>query len=109
MITYRQFSGKEVIRMTLGKVTGTVVATQKDPKLVGGKLLIVQDVDLDGKILEKYSVAVDAVGAGVGELVLTASGSSARITDVTKDKPVDSVIMAIVDTLEVHGKILYQK
>ncbi|MBC8233564.1 EutN/CcmL family microcompartment protein [bacterium] len=95
--------------MTLGKVTGTVVATQKDPKLVGGKLLIVQDVDLDGKILEKYSVAVDAVGAGVGELVLTASGSSARITDVTKDKPVDSVIMAIVDTLEVHGKILYQK
>ena len=95
--------------MTLGKVTGTVVATRKDQKLVGGKLLIVQDVDLDGKILEKYSVAVDAVGAGVGELVLTASGSSARITDVTKDKPVDSVIMAIVDTLEVHGKILYQK
>ena len=95
--------------MTLGKVTGTVVATRKDEKLVGGKLLIVQDVDLDGKILEKYSVAVDAVGAGVGELVLTASGSSARITDVTKDKPVDSVIMAIVDTLEVHGKILYQK
>jgi microcompartment protein CcmK/EutM len=95
--------------MTLGKVTGTVVATRKDPKLVGGKLLIVQDVDLDGNILEKYSVAVDAVGAGVGELVLTASGSSARMTDVTKDKPVDSVIMAIVDTLEVHGKILYQK
>jgi microcompartment protein CcmK/EutM len=95
--------------MTLGKVTGTVVATRKDQKLVGGKLLIVQDVDLDGNILEKYSVAVDAVGAGVGELVLTASGSSARITDVTKDKPVDSVIMAIVDTLEVHGKILYQK
>ena len=95
--------------MTLGKVTGTVVATRKDQKLVGGKLLIVQDVDLDGNILEKYSVAVDAVGAGVGELVLTASGSSARMTDVTKDKPVDSVIMAIVDTLEVHGKILYQK
>ena len=95
--------------MTLGKVTGTVVATRKDEKLVGGKLLIVQDVDLDGNILEKYSVAVDAVGAGVGELVLTAAGSSARITDVTKDKPVDSVIMAIVDTLEVHGKILYQK
>lgn len=95
--------------MTLGKVTGTVVATRKDEKLVGGKLLIVQDVDLDGNILEKYSVAVDAVGAGVGELVLTAAGSSARITDVTKDKPVDSVIMAIVDTLEVHGKILFQK
>ncbi|MFQ6039258.1 MAG: EutN/CcmL family microcompartment protein [Candidatus Poribacteria bacterium] len=95
--------------MTLGKVTGTVVATRKDEKLIGGKLLIVQDVDLDGNILEKYSVAMDAVGAGVGELVLTASGSSARMTDVTKDKPVDSVIMAIVDTLEVHGKILYQK
>ena len=95
--------------MTLVKVTWTVVATRNDEKLVGGKLLIVQDVDLDGNILEKYSVAVDAVGAGVGELVLTAAGSSARITDVTKDKPVDSVVMAIVDTLEVHGKILYQK
>jgi len=95
--------------MTLGKVTGTIVATKKDEKLIGGKLMVVQDVDLDGNVLEKYSVAVDAVGAGVGELVLTASGSSARITDATKDKPVDSVIMAIVDTLEVHGRILYQK
>jgi len=95
--------------MTLGKVVGTVVATRKDEKLVGGKLLIVQDVDLHGNLQQKYSVAVDSVGAGVGELVLTAAGSSARITEVTKDRPVDSVIMAIVDLLEVHGEILYQK
>ena len=95
--------------MTLGRVVGTIVATRKDEKLIGSKLLIVQDVDLDGNLVSRYTVAVDAVGAGVGELVLTAGGSSARQTNVTKNKPVDSVIMAIVDSLEVHGEIRYQK
>ncbi len=95
--------------MTLGKVVGTIVATQKDEKLIGSKLLIVQDVDLDGNLVSRYTVAVDAVGAGVGELVLTAGGSSARYTNITKNKPVDAVIMAIVDVVEVHGEIRYQK
>jgi microcompartment protein CcmK/EutM len=95
--------------MTLGKVVGTVVATRKDEKLIGSKLLIVQETDLNGNPVSKYTVAVDAVGAGVGELVLTASGSSARQTSITKDKPVDAVIMAIVDSIEVHREIRFQK
>lgn len=95
--------------MTLGKVTGTIVATKKDAKLVGSKLMIIQDVDLDGNLLKSYNAAVDVVGAGIGELVLVATGSSARQTTATKDKPVDAVIMAIVDFVEVHGEIRYQK
>ncbi len=95
--------------MILGKVTGTVVATQKDDKLVGSKLMVVQDVDLNGEVDRKYTVAVDAVGAGIGEIVLIATGSSARQTTVTSNKPVDAVIMAIVDTIEVCGKVRYQK
>jgi len=95
--------------MTLGKVVGTVVATRKDEKLVGGKLLAVQEADLDGSLLDRYAIAVDSVGAGVGEVVLVAAGSSARMTEATKSKPVDAVVMAIVDVLEVHGKVVYQK
>lgn len=95
--------------MTLGKVTGTVVATQKDKKLIGSKLMVVQDVDLNGEVDRKYTVAVDVVGAGIGEIVLVATGSSARQTDVTSNKPVDAVIMAIVDTIEVCGKVRYHK
>jgi len=95
--------------MILGKVTGTIVATQKDEKLVGSKLMVVQDVDLSGVVDRKYTVAVDAVGAGIGEIVLVATGSSARQTRVTRNKPVDAVIMAIVDTVEVGGEVRYQK
>ncbi len=95
--------------MTLGQVVGTVVATRKDEKLVGGKLLVVQELDMRGKPLERYAVAIDAVGAGVGEIVLVATGSSARQTDVTRDRPVDAVIMAIVDILELEGEVIYDK
>ncbi|MCG9127448.1 EutN/CcmL family microcompartment protein [Candidatus Poribacteria bacterium] len=95
--------------MTLGKVTGTVVATQKDEKLVGSKLMIVQDVDLEGEVEKQYTVAVDAVGAGIGEIVLVATGSSARQTSITSNKPVDAVVMAIVDTIEVSGEVRYMK
>lgn len=95
--------------MTLGKVMGTIVATQKDEKLIGSKLMIIQDVDLDGNLLKTYNAAVDAVGAGIGEMVLVATGSSARQTEATKNKPIDAVIMAIVDTVEVDGEIRYQK
>lgn len=95
--------------MILGKITGTVVATQKDEKLVGSKLMIVQDINLDGELERKYTVAVDAMGAGIGEIVLVATGSSARQTRATSNKPVDAVIMAIVDTVEICGKVRYQK
>ena len=95
--------------MTLGKVVGTLVATRKDEKLVGSKLLSVQAVDLDGNLIRQYTVAMDAVGAGIGEMVLTAAGSSARYTEATQGKPIDSAVMAIVDTVEVQGKIVYKK
>lgn len=86
--------------MILGKVIGTVWATRKDENLTGMKFLIVRHVDLDYRLKDQYVVAVDSVGAGVGEVVLVASGSSARQTEVTKNKPVDAVIMAIVDKLD---------
>ncbi len=95
--------------MLLGKVVGTVVSTRKEEELEGLKLLIVRGVDLDSKPTSTLVVAVDAVGAGVGELVLYASGSSARQTQVTKDRPVDATIMAIVDQVEVGGTLKFVK
>lgn len=95
--------------MQLGKVVGTVVSTRKDEKLEGLKLQIVKFINLDGSFTGSLVIAVDSVGAGIGEVVLVAAGSSARQTDVTKDKPVDTVIMAIVDILEVNGETLYVK
>jgi ethanolamine utilization protein EutN len=95
--------------MLLGKVVGTVVATRKEPTLEGSTLLLVRGLDLDAKPTSTLVVAVDAVGAGVGEVVLYASGSSARQTEKTKDRPVDATIMAIVDQVEVNGKLTYNK
>ncbi len=90
--------------MVLGKVIGTVWSTRKDENLVGAKFLIVRELDLDYKEKTKFVVAVDSVGAGVGEVVLVAQGSSARQTTFTKNKPVDAVIMAIVDKLDISIK-----
>ena len=88
--------------MLLGKVIGTVWATRKDEQLVGMKFLIVREIELDGAPLDNFVVAVDSVGAGEGETVLVAQGSSGRQTALTKNKPVDAVIMAIVDRLDVN-------
>ena len=90
--------------MVLAKVVGTVWATQKDKKLVGMKLQIVRPVDLEYKLKDGFLVAVDAVGAGVGEIVLVAQGSSARQTILTENKAVDATIMAIVDKLDVEAE-----
>jgi microcompartment protein CcmK/EutM len=96
--------------MTLGRVVGTVVATQKDPGLTGFKLQIVQNVDMTTmEPVSGFVVAVDAVGAGEGEMVLCCAGSSARMTDTTAERPVDSVIVAIVDTTELNGQCVYEK
>ena len=88
--------------MILAKVIGTVWATRKDEKLVGMKFQIVKPVDLDYKPKEGFLVAVDAVGAGAGEIVLVVQGSSARQTILTENKPVDATIMAIVDKLDIE-------
>lgn len=93
--------------MFLAKVIGTVVSTQKNPKFQGMKLLLIQPyITRDGQLVQSGSsvVAVDSVGAGIGELVMFTQGSSARLTDVTKDSPTDTVIIGIVDTVEVGGK-----
>ena len=95
--------------MLLGKVIGTLVATRKDEKMEGLKFLVVRQISVDGKESANYVVAVDAVGAGVGEVVMYASGSSARQTKVTDQRPCDAVIMAIVDTWEVDGHVQYRK
>ena len=87
--------------MVLGKVIGSVWATRKDDKLKHMKFLVVRHLNFDMTFKDSFSVAVDAVGAGAGEIVLTASGSSARLTELTDKKPVDTVIMAIVDKLDI--------
>ncbi len=95
--------------MMMGRVVGTVVATRKEKELEGLKLLIVKGCDFDGKPTGSSVVAADAVGAGLGEVVLYASGSSARQTLATQNRPVDATIMAIVDTVEVDGQQRYVK
>ncbi len=95
--------------MNLGKVVGTVVSTRKESSMDGLKLLLVRYVDIQGKETSATVVAVDAVGAGPDEMVLVASGSSARQTVATDKKPCDAVIMAIVDSWEIDGTTQYKK
>ncbi|MBK6680798.1 MAG: EutN/CcmL family microcompartment protein [Ignavibacteriales bacterium] len=86
--------------MIIGKVIGTVWSTKKDENLVGAKFLIVRELDLELKEKSNFVIAVDSVGAGEGEVVLVATGSSARQTNFTKNKPIDAVVMAIIDKLD---------
>lgn len=95
--------------MNLGRVAGTLVASRKEPLMEGMKFLVVKQIDVDNNDTDAFVVAVDAVGAGVGEVVLYASGSSARQTELTRDRPCDAVIMAIVDTWENDGETVYEK
>jgi microcompartment protein CcmK/EutM len=95
--------------MLIAKVVGTTVSTVKDFRLKGRKLLIVRQTDEHGEPYGKPYVAVDTVDAGTGDLVLTCAGSSARQTDITKDTPVDAVIMSIIDSLEVEGEVVFRK
>jgi microcompartment protein CcmK/EutM len=95
--------------MLIARVIGTTVSTVKDEKLTGRKLLVVRQTDEKGAPVGKPFVAVDTVDAGVGELVLTCAGSSARQTSITKDTPVDAVIMSVIDSLEVDGEVVFRK
>jgi len=95
--------------MLLGKVVGTLVATRKEATLLGLKFLVVRSLTIDNEDDAGYVIAADAVGAGVGEVVLFATGSSARQTVLTDKRPCDAVIMAIVDTWEVDGQEKYRK
>jgi microcompartment protein CcmK/EutM len=95
--------------MLLGRVVGTLVATRKEPSLEGLKFLVLRQLDIQGQATVGYRVAADAVGAGLGEVVLFATGSAARQTKRTHERPCDGVIMAIVDLLEVDGQVTYDK
>lgn len=89
--------------MYLAKVVGVVVATTKSEQLIGSKILVVQPIDPNQDSVKSTQVAVDAVGAGVGETVLVASGSSARKACGKMDAPIDSAIVGIVDSIEISG------
>ena len=95
--------------MLLAKVIGTVVSTKKEESMDGLKFLLLQQIDGEGKEKGGIVVAADAVDAGVGEIVLYASGSSARQTQRTENRPCDAVVMAIVDTWEIEGRTRYKK
>ena len=95
--------------MFLGKIVGTLVATQKEASLDGLKFLVVRRLTIENEEESGYVVAADAVGAGVDEVVMVATGSSARQTVMTDKRPCDAVIMAIVDTWEVSGDEKYRK
>jgi ethanolamine utilization protein EutN len=90
--------------MLLAKIVGTVVATRKDPRLVSNKLMVVRPTDPRGKPDGNYLVAIDTVDAGVGEMVLVVTGSSARMASGLKDCPVDAAIVGIIDTVDMDEK-----
>ena len=99
--------------MFLAKVEGSIVATKKDPSMNGRKLLLLRPQLVDDKDPTKFRsgantiVAVDSVGAGIGELVMFCQGSSARLAPNLRDAPVDAVIIGIVDVVDVFGKEIY--
>jgi microcompartment protein CcmK/EutM len=95
--------------MLIGKVIGSVVATQKDEKLLDLKFLVVQMHDQENRPKEQYVVAVDSVGAGPEDMVMIATGSSARQTSLTDGRPCDAVVMAIVDSWDLGGDNVYEK
>lgn len=95
--------------MQLARVVGTVVATRKEESIEGLKLLLVRTLDDAGSETGNTVVAADAVGAGPDEVVLIAAGSSARQTKATDKRPVDAVVMAIVDSWSVGDEVRYKK
>ena len=95
--------------MKIARVIGTTISTIKDPKVKGSTLLILRETDKTGEIIGKSYVAVDLVDAGVNDLVLTGHGSSARQTYQTKECPVDAVVIAVIDHLEVDGEVVFRK
>ena len=87
--------------MKLAKIIGNVVATRKDESLVGYKLMIIRRIDKDGNFIDSEEVAVDYVGAGIGEVVLIGTGSSVRVDQKKREAVIDMAIIGIVDTMDV--------
>ncbi|MBW4492679.1 MAG: EutN/CcmL family microcompartment protein [Oscillatoria princeps RMCB-10] len=95
--------------MQIAKVKGTVVSSQKDPSLRGCKFLLLQLLDEEGRQLPEYEVAGDTVGAGVDEWVLVSRGSAARQIPGSEHRPLDALVVAIIDTVTVENRLLYSK
>lgn len=95
--------------MIIGKVIGSVVSSQKDEKMRDLKFLIVQRHDHNNKPLEEIAVCVDAIGAGLHEMVMYCTGSSARQTKITEGRPCDAVIFAILDSWDIGGNVVFHK
>ena len=95
--------------MQIAKVLGTVVSTQKEPSLRGGKFLLLQFIDETGQPVPGYEVAMDSVGAGRGEWVLVSRGSAARQVPGSQDRPSDAAIVAIIDTVNTDNGMIYSK
>lgn len=96
--------------MQIARVRGTIVSTQKDPALRGAKLLLLQFIDEEGQMLPKYEVAADtSVGAGVDEWVLVTRGSAARKISGSEHRPIDAMVVGIIDTVSVGNQLLYSK
>lgn len=95
--------------MQIAKVLGTVVSTHKTRSLTGVKLLVVQYINAQGQLLDQYEVAADIVGAGVNEWVLVTRGSAARKDSGNEDRPLDAMVIGIIDTVTVENRSLYSK
>lgn len=95
--------------MQIAQVRGTVVSTHKTPNLTGIKLLLLQFIDPDGNPMERYEVAGDMVGAGVGEWVLVSRGSAARQESGYEKRPLDAMVVGIIDTVSVDNRRMYSK
>ncbi|MGK7873759.1 MAG: EutN/CcmL family microcompartment protein [Xenococcaceae cyanobacterium] len=95
--------------MQIAKVRGTVVSTHKTPNLTGVKLLLLQFIDEQGQPLPKYEVAGDTVGAGINEWVLVSRGGAARKERGHEDRPLDAMVVGIIDTVNVDNRLLYSK
>lgn len=95
--------------MQIARVCGTVVSTQKEQSLMGVKFLVVQLLDENGELLPGYEVAADSVGAGVNEWVLISRGSAARQTPGGESRPLDALVIGIIDTVSMDNRRLYSK
>jgi carbon dioxide concentrating mechanism protein CcmL len=95
--------------MQIAKVRGTVVSTQKTRSMTGMKLLMLQFVDADGQLLPKYEVAGDLVGAGIDEWVLVSRGGAARVESGSETRPLDAMVVAIIDTITLENRLIYSK
>ena len=95
--------------MQIGRIAGSVVSTVKEATLEGRKLLVVRTLDLNAQETGGYLVAIDAVNAGTGDVVLVATGSSARMTEATKNRPSDAVIVGIIESWDIGGEVRYRR